>query len=115
MKKLSYSRQENEWPTVTTPVPTVEQQWLYRAAGFIYMLCYRLATNIFILPSTKYLLNLMVPTTERQLSSSLNYFELKTLQVRVHTTPPDVLSLVKKSKLLFRGQVLPKKSEIFLA
>ena len=27
--------------------------------------------------------------TERQLSSSLNYFVLKTLQVKVRTTPPD--------------------------
>ena len=49
--------------------------------------------------------------TERQLSSSLNYFVLKTLQVKVRTTPPDVLSLLKKSKPLFRGPVLLKKSE----
>ena len=41
----------------------------------------------------------------------LNYFVLKTLQVRVRTTPPDGLSSVKKSKPLFRGPVLLKKSE----
>ena len=35
----------------------------------------------------------LVHTTERQLSSSLNYFVLKTLQVLVRITPPDVLSL----------------------
>ena len=40
--------------------------------------------------------NLQFTRTERQLSSSLNYFVLKTLQVRVRTTPPHVLSLVKK-------------------
>ena len=49
--------------------------------------------------------------TERQLSSSLNYFVLKSLQVRVRTTPPNVLSSVKKLKPLLRGSVLPKKSE----
>ena len=52
--------------------------------------------------------------TERHLSTSLNYFVLKTLQGRVRTTPPDVLSSVKKSKHLFRGPVLLKKSEPFL-
>ena len=41
----------------------------------------------------------------------INYFVLKTLQVRVRTTPSDVLSSVKKSKPLFRGPVLLKKSE----
>ena len=43
--------------------------------------------------------------------SSLNYFVLKTLQARVRTTPPDVLSSVKKLKPLLRGPVLLKKSE----
>ena len=38
-------------------------------------------------------------------------FVLNTLQVRVHTTPPDVLSSVKKLKPLFRGPVLLKKCE----
>ena len=49
--------------------------------------------------------------TERQLSSSLNYFVMKTPQVRVRTTPPNVLSSVKKLKPIFRGPVLLKTSE----
>ena len=49
--------------------------------------------------------------TGGQLSSSLNYFVLKTLQVWVRTTHPDVLSSVKKLKPLFRCQVLLKKGE----
>ena len=36
---------------------------------------------------------------------------LKTIQVTVYTTPPDVLSSVKKLKPLFRGPVLLKKGE----
>ena len=36
---------------------------------------------------------------------------LKTIQVRVRTSTPDVLSMVKKLKPLFRGQVLLKKIE----
>ena len=42
---------------------------------------------------------------------SLNYFVLKSLQVGVRTTTPDVLSSVKKLRPLFRGPVLLKKSE----
>ena len=42
--------------------------------------------------------------------TSLNYFVLKTPQVRVRTTPPDVVSSVKKLKPLLRGPVLLKKS-----
>ena len=49
--------------------------------------------------------------TGRKLSPSLNYFVLKTLQVRVRTTPPDVLSSLKKFNPLFRGPVLLKKIE----
>ena len=43
---------------------------------------------------------------------SLNYFRLKTLQAWVRTSPPDLLSSVKKLKLLFRSPVLLKMSEL---
>ena len=49
--------------------------------------------------------------TERQLSSSLNYFVLKTLQAWIRTTHPDVLIKLKKLKPLSRGPVLLKKVE----
>ena len=39
------------------------------------------------------------------------YFVLKTPQVGVRTTPPDVLSSTNKSKPLFRGPVLLKNGE----
>ena len=45
---------------------------------------------------------------------SLNYFVLKTLQGWVRTSPPNVLSSVKKSKPLFRGPVILKKCDTFI-
>ena len=54
------------------------------------------------------LAHLWVTHTESQLFSSLNYFLLKTFQVWVRTTHPDVLSLVKNQNLYLEASVRGK-------